>query len=103
MTKITVRYSDTGEFVSLHSVGHANSGDYGKDIVCAAISAVILGGINALEGQNYKLKADEQKGEIELYNIGNMTEHDQIVIETVVAQLSSIARDNPKHLKISVE
>ena len=53
MTKITVRYSDTGEFVSLHSVGHANSGDYGKDIVCAAISAVILGGINALKGSKF--------------------------------------------------
>ena len=31
--------------------GHANFANYGKDIVCAGVSAVVTGGINALEDE----------------------------------------------------
>ena len=103
MIKITVRYQSTGEFLSLTSIGHANSGPHGQDLVCAAVSGIVLGGINALKGDNYSLKQDEKKGMIELCSIGTMSQHDEIVIETVVSQLSSIMRDNPKFLKISIE
>ena len=102
MIKITVRYQKTGEFLSLTSVGHANSAPYGEDLVCAAVSAVILGGINSLK-ENYKLNVNEKKGIIELSNIGKMDEHDSIVIETIVSQLQAIERDNPKFIKISIE
>ena len=103
MIKISVRYQSTGEFISLKSVGHANSAPYGQDLVCAAVSGIILGGINALQGNNYTLKSDEKKGIIELCNIGEMSEHDFIVIETIVLQLQAIERDNPKQLKISID
>ncbi len=103
MTKIVVRYQKTGEFISLVSEGHAGSARYGEDLVCAGVSAVILGGINALNGDHYEIKADEAKGRIELSNLGKMGEHDKIVIETIVSQLQAIARDNPKFVKVSVE
>ena len=48
MIKITVRYQSTGEFLSLESNDHANSAPHGEDLVCAAVSGIILGGINAL-------------------------------------------------------
>lgn len=103
MIKISIRYQSTGEFISLKSSGHANSAPYGEDLVCAAVSGIILGGINALKSDHYSLKADEEKGIIELCNIGKMDSHDKIVIETIVSQLQSIARDNPKFMKISIE
>lgn len=104
MIKITVRYSSTGEFISLISKGHANYAPSGEDIICAAVSAIILGGINALkDDNNYELKTDEVEGIIELYNIGKMSQHDNIVIETMVSQISAISRDNPKFVKLSVE
>ena len=103
MTKIVVRYQKTGEFISLVSEGHANSAPHGEDLVCAAISGIILGGINALKETHYQVKADENSGRIELSNLGKMGEHDNIVIETIVSQLQAIARDNPKFLKVSIE
>ena len=103
MIKITIKYQNTGEFISLVSQGHANSAPYGQDLVCAAASGVLLGGINALTGKNFSLKASEDKGSIELCNIGKMSEHDNIVIETIVSQLQAIERDNPKFIKISIE
>ena len=103
MIKITVRYQSTGEFLSLESLGHANSAPHGEDLVCAAVSGILLGGINALKDECYNLKVDEKKGNIELCNIGKMSQHDIIVIETIISQLQAIERDNPKFISISVK
>ena len=103
MIKITVRYKSTGEFDSLVSQGHANSAPHGQDLVCAAVSGILLGGINALKGKNFRLKSDEKTGIIELCNVGKMEERDSVVIDTIVLQLQAIERDNPKFMKISIE
>ena len=103
MIKITIRYQSTGEFLSLESLGHANSAPHGEDLVCAAVSGILLGGINALKDECYSLKTDEKKGNLVLCNIGKMSQHDNIVIETVISQLQAIERDNPKFISISVK
>ena len=103
MIEIKIKYQSTGEFISLISQGHADSAPYGQDLVCAAVSGVLLGGINALKGKNFSLKSDENKGIIELCNIGKMSQHDIIVIETIISQLQAIERDNPKFISISVK
>ena len=47
---ISVNVSFIGNDVkSLTVSGHANYDEYGKDIVCAGVSAIVTGGINALE------------------------------------------------------
>lgn len=102
MTKVVVRYNSSDEFISLKTSGHANSASQGEDLVCAAISAVVLGGINALK-KHYKLNVNEKSGVIELENVGAVNEHDNVVIEVIVSQLQAIARDNPKYLKVSIE
>ena len=86
---ISVNVSFIGkDLKSLTVSGHANFDKYGKDIVCAGVSAVVTGGINALESEienikiindysmykevnNYKLEAnkildDKQIASIEL-------------------------------------
>ena len=103
MIKITIRYQSTGEFLSLESVGHANSAPYGEDLVCAAVSGILLGGINALKDECYSVKTDEKRVNLVLCNIGKMSQHDNIVIETVISQLQAIERDNPKFIRISVK
>ena len=102
MIKINIRYSSTGEFLQLETIGHANSAPLGEDLICASVSGIILGGINALKGKNYTFKCDEITGEIKLCNIGKMDEHDKIVIETIVTQIQAVCRDNPKFVKLSV-
>jgi uncharacterized protein YsxB (DUF464 family) len=39
--------------------GHANSGAYGHDLVCAAVSAVVTGACNAIEtSEDFQIKID---------------------------------------------
>ena len=32
--------------------GHANTADYGNDLVCAAVSAIVTGGFNAFDDED---------------------------------------------------
>ena len=47
---INVKLTYEGEnFTSLKVTGHANSAEYGHDLVCSAVSAVVTGGFNNLQ------------------------------------------------------
>ena len=56
---------------SLTVSGHANYDKYGKDIVCAGVSAVVTGGINALENQveNIEIISKENELGVKVLNI----------------------------------
>ena len=58
------------EVKSLTVSGHANYDKYGKDIVCAGVSAVVTGGINALENQveNIEIINEENKLGVKVIN-----------------------------------
>jgi uncharacterized protein YsxB (DUF464 family) len=53
MISIVLKETD-GHFVSLEAKGHANTAPYGADLVCAAVSAVLLGGFNALKKRSLR-------------------------------------------------
>ena len=88
------------DFISLKVSGHANSAPHGEDLVCAAVSGIVLGGINYFRKGIIDVQSDEKSGEIIITKSGIFDEHDYGAIEMIVAQLESVARDNPKFIKI---
>ena len=48
MICITVTESD-GEYISVESNGHADYAEKGQDIICAAVSALIVNTVNSVE------------------------------------------------------
>ncbi len=92
MIRIQVTYE--GErFLALTAKGHAESAEYGHDTVCAAVSAIIQGGINALKDNEENYSLSIEKGDLELKRLtSKMSEHDEIVIETIYVQLESVAQ-----------
>lgn len=98
MIKVKITYLDK-KFSSLSVKGHANSDVYGKDTVCAAVSAVVTGGLNALDDiRKYDYTFEE--GNIYLAAKENISNHDEIVIETIVTGLKTIEESYPKFIKI---
>ena len=84
--------------------GHANMGEYGEDLVCAAVSAVvqtaILGitevchipaGVSIEEGETHCILTKDAKQD-EIQRAG-------IVFDTMIAGLRSIQASYPKTLK----
>lgn len=100
MIKVTVSYIDD-HFASLEAKGHAESAPYGEDLVCAAISAIILGGYNALEGGNDEYEAEAKQGYSKLLSkTRGISEHDETVIKTIVTQIESVASSYPKNVTL---
>ncbi len=98
MIKVLIKYEEK-KFKLLEVKGHAMSAPKGEDLVCAATSAVVIGGFNNLsEPDNFKIELKE--GYASLEAIKPISSHDEIVIETLIAGLKTIAEDNDKFIQI---
>ena len=85
---------------SLTVSGHANYDKYGKDIVCAGVSAVVTGGINALEDQVNNIEIINEDNKLGVKVI-NSNEYIQIVLNTILIQLETIEKSYKKYIKIT--
>lgn len=89
------------KIIDLVILGHANSAEYGKDLVCAAVSAVSLGGLNNLENPKaFLIESNEKQGLVHVKAISDVSMHDYIVLETILTQLKSIEAMSSKHIKV---
>ncbi|HLS65733.1 MAG TPA: ribosomal-processing cysteine protease Prp [Pseudogracilibacillus sp.] len=87
--------------------GHANSGPYGYDLVCAAVSAVSFGAVNAIfEMTNVspEVKQNDEGGYlyVQLPSIGDKTELErtQTIIDTMLVSLRTIERDYRSFIQV---
>ena len=81
-------------------LGHAMYDDYGKDIVCAAVSSTIITSVESIAAINVNA-IDVIEEENKLQIIINM--HDDItnkLIKTMISLLSELEKKYPKNIKI---
>jgi len=98
MIKVLINYEEK-EFKSLEVKGHSNSAPRGEDLVCAAVSAVVTGGMNALKNpKDFELKLEEGHAFIKVKEA--VSSHDEIVLETLIVGLKTIAEGNEKFIQI---
>lgn len=98
---IEVNYlENNGSILKLEISGHANYDEVGKDIVCSAVSAIGVGGINALKiDKNIIVKVE--KGYILIEGDGLLEQENQIVMRVILTQLKTIEVSYSKYLKVS--
>ena len=103
MIKICITYSgrENPKYILLEMSGHANSAPKGEDLVCAAASAIMVGGMNALYNKKqFNLSLNEGYALIKRRDVNVFDERDDHVIETIVTQLKTLRESNPKFIKI---
>lgn len=101
MIKIVIKIDESSQKItSIEVKGHSNKAAYGKDLVCAAVSAIITGGMNALNKNDFDLILDEGYSLIESNNIPN--DNDAIVLKTIQIQLQTVSEAEPKFVKIEI-
>ena len=88
MVKVEIAYRGKG-LASLRVKGHANTAPAGKDLVCAAVSAIAIGALNALEDAD-SLNIEIDEGMVDVEIPGALSEHDETVFETAIIQLKTI-------------
>lgn len=108
MILVTVKRKDRqSDIQSIEISGHAESGPYGYDLVCAGVSAVSIGSVNAvMELSNTDLEIDQEgeggylKIEITGTRDPNEMEKAQILLEGMLVSLKSIEMGYGKYIKI---
>jgi hypothetical protein len=101
MTKVSIEYKDR-KLIGLTIKGHAGAGAYGHDLVCAATSAVTFGALNAIEDidSDFDYEIEQESGYVKLTPKGAISEHDQVVLETLILQLKTIEASYPEAIEI---
>lgn len=97
---IRIRASLHGsEILSLSVTGHSGSAEKGEDLVCAAVSAVSFGLLNALDllGSDADLKLEDNLIEIRTVTPDQSTE---TILKTGLIQLQTIEETNQKYVRI---
>ena len=80
--------------------GHANFADYGKDIVCASASSIVITSINAcIRLDDEYLEYQEKEGNITI-KIHKDNENCALIIENMLKMLEELALTYPKNIEV---
>jgi uncharacterized protein len=86
--------------------GHALFAEHGKDIVCAGVSAVTVGAVNAAEAvAGVRLEVTMDKGKLHAHVPQGLTEDVertlQIVLKSMVVMLESIEQSYGEYIRLT--
>ncbi len=91
-----------GNLVGFVADGHAGFANSGKDIVCAAVSALIITTVNSVEAlTDARFKAEQSEGHTELIIQSEITPDVALLLNSLFLGLSGIQEEvGTKYLKI---
>lgn len=99
MISITVNY-DGPNIVGCTISGHANAAKKGEDLVCAGVSAIAVGTLNALVSEcedTIVESMDEGFVDIQVHDVQS---NQQMILKTMMIQLETIQAAHPNYVKI---
>lgn len=83
--------------------GHAGYDEYGKDIVCASVSSIVITSVNAaLKLENNSLEYIEEKDKLTI-NILSNKENIKIIIKNMIDLLEELSLTYKENIKIIKE
>ena len=95
---IKVKFEEKNKEVNKVMItGHALYDDYGKDIVCASVSSIVITTVNAiLRVEKDAIFVEEKPFVIE---VKKSTEITKKLIENMISLLRELERDYPKNIR----
>ncbi len=105
MINITVKKRN-GSYLDFSSRGHAGYAEEGQDIVCAAVSALIITTVNSLdEFTEEKVEVGEDDGYVSIHFKTNPnTERGKLLMDSLILGLTEIEHSyNNRYLTVRVK
>ena len=96
MTEITFYQTETGDMIGFRSEGHSGYADQGEDIVCAAISALVINTINSineLTDDEMDVDIDEDEGYIDASFFDTPGKEAQLLLKSLALGLTNMEDD----------
>ena len=99
MIKVTIE-KESAKFKKISILGHAMYDDYGKDIVCSAVSSIVIttvNGILALDKQSLSYLVSKKGMSITIKSYDETT---QILIGNMVSLLKELESKYPANIEV---
>jgi Predicted ribosomal protein len=99
---ITVKVSYEREKVRAFSMeGHAETAEYGKDLVCAAVSGIVQAALLGLH-EYLKVEMDwtHKAGKVEMRLLSKANSETEAILQTMLIGLRKIREEYPETIKI---
>ena len=93
MIKATVSKNENGVYNKICMKGHAEYADPGQDIVCSAVSVLLINTANAIEqftDDHFVWTQDEKKDLVELQLPSQVSQEAELLMKTLVLGLRGI-------------
>lgn len=107
MITVTFHKTKSGDYKDFICCGHAGFDAYGKDIVCASVSVLVINTVNSLEKitqEKIVVDTDEEKGLIACKFPEPLQETSKVLIDSLVLGLTHIAKQyGEKYCKLKFE
>ena len=105
MTNITFYIKSDNSIIGFKSKGHAGFGVRGTDVVCAAVSILLINTVNSIEkltGEicNYKINDRRATIDFEMDDVGDKS---QVLLKSLKMGLEGIAGEYPGNVTIKIE
>ncbi len=106
MVNVTIIKTEDNQHMGFRACGHAGMADNGQDIVCAAVSILLINTVNAIEKfteDPCSTVSDEQDGEIEFLLKSRPSQEANLLLRTMVLGLRAIFDDYEEYINLSFE
>ena len=109
MIKVNLHYNNQGDLWNFSLYGHADYADYGQDIVCAAVSMIVINTINSinlLTKETIELKEDAKKGSINCtfpnIKLNQGTKEALLLLKSMVLGLENVKKEYENNIQIKI-
>ena len=99
MTHVSIIKTRNGEYKGFNCIGHSGYAERGEDIVCAAISVLVINTINSLDeltGERFKLVTNEEDGLIDCRFEDTISDNSRLLLDSMILGLREIKKQYGK-------
>ncbi len=103
MLEVTFARDDRDRLCCISARGHADFAEHGKDVVCAAVSAILHSArLGLTQYARAELAVRQEPGELELRWLDDERERESVraIVATAELAIEQIARRFPKHVRL---
>ena len=104
MIKVSFKYDHNNDPVGFICTGHAGFAAFGKDIICAAVSALVINCVNSVSrftSSKYDLESEEKNGYIRFVLKDDPSEEAKLLLKSLKLGIDAIINDEgSKYVKL---
>ena len=92
MIKVDVKKVNN-EITNIHISGHSEYDEFGKDIVCASVSSIVITSVNAIIKLDNSIKFKQESGNV-IINVIKHTKNTDILINNMLELLENLEKQS---------